>query len=84
MQYNTKKSGGGVLIASLNEFTSEDVILNDFLHIDFLCILVKTHNQSLFIICVYIPPNSPLTVYENHINAIETLLTKVNKTDQVL
>ena len=84
MQYNSKKSGGGVLIAILNEFSSEEVILNDFLHIELLCVLVKVHNQSLFIICVCIPPNSPLTVYEDHINAIATLLTKVNRTDQVL
>ena len=33
---------------------------------------------------MYIPPNSPLIVYEDHLNAIEKLLTKVNTTDQVL
>ena len=32
---------------------------------------------------MYIPNNSPLTVYEYHVNAIETLLAKVNRKDQV-
>ena len=54
-------------------------ILNDFLHIGSLCVLVKIYNQSLFIICVIIPPNSPLTVYEDHINDVETLFNKVKK-----
>ena len=39
---------------------------------------------SLSIVCVYIPSNSPLTVYDDFLNAIETLLRKVNKTDSVL
>ena len=75
MQYNKKSRGGG-LISILNEFLSEEVVFNVFQYIELLCVFVKIHNQFLFIICAYIPPNSPLTVYEDHINAIETLLTK--------
>ena len=45
-----KKSGGGVLIVISNEFSHEEVILNDFLHIELLRVLVKfTINHYSFI-----------------------------------
>lgn len=79
-----KTSGGGVLIAVLNELSSEEIPLNDFFHIEIICVSIKIKNKSIYIICCYIPPSSPLTVYSDHLKAINTILNKLKSTDNVI
>ena len=46
--------------------------------------LRKLSLMTFYMLCVLVKiPNSPLTVYEDHINAIETLRKKVSRTNQV-
>lgn len=70
---SNKSRGGGVLIAVSAKFYSDPVFLDDFHHLEYVCVQFLNNNKSVFLYCVYIPPNSALEIYEDHIRAIQTI-----------
>jgi len=64
--------GGGVLIAIKNTFSS--YLLNiDTLNVEQVFIKVLLNNLIIIICAVYIPPNSDVQLYLNHLSVIESL-----------
>lgn len=72
------------MIAIQNDFSSDEIVLNEFSHIELICVLVKIYNKSVYIICSYIPPNSPLTVYEDHLKAVDVILNNLKSSELIM
>ncbi|CAD6227956.1 GSCOCG00012025001-RA-CDS, partial [Cotesia congregata] len=73
-----RKRGGGVLIAVKKNITAE-LIETDSDHIEQIFVKVKCKEGDVIIGCVYLPPLSPLDIYNSHTNTISYLHEKYNK-----
>lgn len=70
----SKRRGGGVLIALNNNiFSSEQIEIDGAENIEYVCIKAKIKTQTIFIYNAYIPPNSPASVYDSHLSAINLI-----------
>lgn len=69
LSQNSKKSGGGCLIAILSKLNSEEINYDDK-SIEFVCAKVKFPNLSLFVCCAYIAPGLSVEIYLKYIEAL--------------
>ena len=67
------KVGGGVLIAVHNSISSERVMLTDSQDVEFVCAKLSYINQTIYITCSYIPPNSDSNIYLKHSELIKNI-----------
>ena len=69
-----KKRGGGVLIATKNDkFASEEIQIEGANDLEYLCVKACTKSHVIYIYCAYIPPNSPQSVYDAHLEAMHKI-----------
>lgn len=68
------KRGGGVLIALNNViFSSDEIEVPGAIDLEYVCIKAKAAQQNIYIYCAYIPPNSPATLYQRHLETISSI-----------
>ena len=67
------KVGGGVLMAVHNSISSERVMLTDSQDVEFVCVKLSYINQTIYITCSYIPPNSDSNIYLKHSELIKNV-----------
>lgn len=75
--------GGGVLIAVKSNFHSSLITVNSDT-VEQLFILLTFFSTRFIIGAVYLPPNSPLQLYECHINCVENIMSEYSSTPFVL
>lgn len=76
--------GGGVLIAVSNVLSSEAVITDFSVSIEFIVVKIKLKHKNILITCSYIPPNSSDIIYRKHSDAITTLIHNANQRDSIM
>lgn len=76
--------GGGVLIAVKHHLRCEMFPLSDCDQLEQVAVRMKLDNRSLYIITIYIPPNSSADRYSAHANAVQGLVNSVSADDIVL
>lgn len=59
-----KERGGGVIIAVKNNFKSDRIILIGFENLELVIVKVKINHIIIIIICIYIPPNANIHIYD--------------------
>lgn len=75
--------GGGVLVAIKSKFESDQVILTDTTNLESICVRAKLKNGIfMYVYCLYIPPNSDASCYQNHLNAIKSI--QLNNMDTLI
>lgn len=79
----TTTTGGGVLIAVSHIFPMEEIKLDLPFDIEFVAVSLKVKNIKIFITCSYIPPNSDLMIYKQHIEAIKIITSKLSPIDLI-
>lgn len=77
----SKKTGGGVLIAVSTKYPAEQIILSFKNDIEFVAVKIRFKNISLFISCSYIPPSSESEVYTKHAAAINSCFHNAKSSD---
>ncbi|XP_055296460.1 uncharacterized protein LOC129565513 [Sitodiplosis mosellana] len=70
---SVKSRGGGVLVAVSAKLYSDPVLLNRFNHLEYVCLQFLNNNKSIFLYCAYIPPDSTIDIYADHVKAIRSI-----------
>ena len=76
--------GGGVLIAVKNRLRCERINLPNCEHLEQIAVCIKAPNRSLYIIAVYLPPNTHADLYSTHAQAVQHLTYGASEADIVL
>lgn len=63
--------GGGVLLAISSKIHSEQLNLDGFDHLEFICTKLTFKKTKFIIYCLYIPPNATIDTFHDHIDAIK-------------
>jgi exonuclease III len=79
-----KKSGGGVLIAVNRSLPSKIVLIDSFTTLEQVCVEIIVGKSKLFLVCVYFPPNSPVSLYRQHIEFMEIICNRASCQDFVI
>lgn len=67
-----KLRGGGVFIAVKNHI-SADILPVQHEEVEHIFVKLKYNSETIVICCVYLPPLSPWTLYEKHLNDLRTI-----------
>lgn len=78
----THKGGGGVLIAVRASLNCEQVFFRNHDQIECECIKIKSPTSFIYVYVGYIPPNSDVSVYRDHNEAINSI--DLNENDKML
>ena len=76
-----KKRGGGVLIAVDKMINSQLIGTGASYGAEQVSVKIKLKNRNIFLVELYIRPNSPVEVYDANINALRYVTSKMNKED---
>lgn len=78
------KVGGGLLIAVKNSLVS--TLVDDFLEstIEILCIKLKMSSGYLYVVAIYVPPNSKSEIYEGLCNCLDSISEKTESNDEII
>jgi len=76
--------GGGVLIAVTSTLTSETIYFLNPNDVEFVGVKVFFKSFYIYVTCSYIPPGSDLTIYEQHLSAIKTVLSYPSESDLLI
>lgn len=79
-----KKSGGGVLIAVNHRFASKVVVVEGYEFLEQICVQMSVGSKKIFLICIYLPPNSNPQNYQSHVEFVEKVCDKMQPEDVVL
>lgn len=77
-----KSSGGGILIAVKQHLRSLEIESPACL--EQICIKVKKSDGYLFICCIYLPPNSQIRKYQEHMKFVEEISETLNNNDSLV
>jgi len=72
-----------VLVAVTSTLTSERIYFLNPNDIEFVGVKVSLKSFSIYVNCSYIPPGSDLTIYEQHLSAIKTVLSHLSERDHL-
>lgn len=72
--------GGGVLLAISSKIHSEQLNLDGFDHLEFICTKLTFKKTKFIIYCLYIPPNATIDTFHDHIEAIKKIKYNINET----
>jgi len=70
-----------LLIAVTSTLTSERIYFLNPNDIEFGGVKVSLKSFSVYVTCSYIPPGSDLTIYEQHLSTIKTVLFHLSERD---
>lgn len=79
----TLTTGGGVLIAVLNIFQSDELKFEYYSDIEFICVRIKLNSSHIFLTCSYIPPKSDQLTYMKHFESIKSVVSNAQPEDFV-
>lgn len=65
-------------IATKTSLHCERLFTNEYLNLDFICVKCHINSEIVIIHCLYIPPNSPLNLYQSHLNVIKSITRESN------
>lgn len=80
-QKNKKISGGGVLIAIKNSIESHLIGTGAPFGAEQVWVKMKLNDRNIFLVEIYIRPDSPASVYEANMQALRNLSSKLNNED---
>jgi len=73
-----------VLVAVTSTLSSERIYFLKPNDIEFVGVKVSLKSFSIYVTCSYIPPKSDLTIYEQHLSAIKTVLSHLSERDLLI
>jgi len=73
-----------VLIAVTSTLTSERIYFHKFSDVEFVGVKVSLESFSIYVTCSYISPGSDLTINEQHLSAIKTVLSYLSERDLLI
>jgi len=73
-----------VLIGVTSTLTSERIYFLNPNDIEFVGVKVSLKSFSIYVTCSYIPPGSDLTIYDQHLSAINTVLSHLSERDLLI
>ena len=76
--------GGGVLIAVKKGITCESVLLPDCDNLEQVAVRLKATHRSIYIVAIYLPPNSRSDLYSAHAHAVQWLADRSSDSDVIL
>lgn len=83
---STKPHGGGVLIAINKNIPSQRLVITDSDQLEIIFIKCNIGSTKIFIVCIYIPSNSAVSVYKTVVDVLTLFLDKygMSALDQIL
>lgn len=79
-----KKSGGGVLIAVDRQMSCRKINTPGYDMLEMIVVEIKSQTQKVFLVCIYIPPNSLTEIYEHHVKFLDELCATSAAEDLIL
>ncbi|KAL1381013.1 hypothetical protein pipiens_013780 [Culex pipiens pipiens] len=76
--------GGGVLIGVKKRFHPEPIHLRGGEKLEQIAVRIPLPGKTLFVCCVYIPPNSDATIYTQHSSCVQQLCDLAQGPDEVI
>ena len=76
--------GGGVLIGVKKRFHPKPVHLQGDERLEQIAVRIPLSGKTLFVCCVYIPPNSEASIYTQHSSCVQQLCDLAQSTDDVV
>ena len=76
--------GGGVLIAVDSNLSSEEIPFVSPIDIEFISIKICFRGVFLYVTCSYISPSSDISVYHNHLSAIQSVNNLLSDKDHLI
>ena len=73
-----------MLVAVKNHFCCESISLPNCERLEQIAVCVKAANRSLYVIAVYLPPNTHADLYSTHAHAVQQLINCASEADIVL
>jgi len=73
-----------VLIGVTSTLTSERIYFLNPNDIEFVGVKVSLKSFSIYVTCSYIPPGSDLTIYEQDLSVIKTVLSHLSERDLLI
>lgn len=80
----TKKNGGGVLIAVDKSINAQLIGTGEHHGAEQVWVKIKLQNRDIILVEIYIRPDSPITVYENNMQALREIAMKLKPEDILL
>lgn len=80
-QSKVKKHGGGVLIAVTTSIKSQLLGTGEHHGAEQIWVKIQSENKNIFLVEIYIRPDSPLEVYEANMNALREVSAKMKPED---
>lgn len=75
---SSNKHGGGVLIAVKKQIACKSINLSKN-NLETLFLILKLGNKKIIVNCSYIPPDSPITIYQDFVNILQDIVLKNSK-----
>ncbi|XP_055622381.1 uncharacterized protein LOC129765949 [Toxorhynchites rutilus septentrionalis] len=76
--------GGGVLIAVKNCIKCETVVMTSCEELEQIAVCIKLQHRSLYVIAIYLPPNSSTNLCRAHANAVRHVVDHLSESDIIL
>lgn len=76
--------GGGVLIAVKHSLHCEPISLSNSEQLEQIAVCVTSEFRSLYIVAVYLPPNSNADLYLAHANAVQSIVNRTTSADIIV
>lgn len=80
---SSKSRGGGVFIAVKTHIQADELPVRHF-DAEHVFVKLKYYNEIMVVCCVYIPPNSPLSLYEKHLDDLRVIAAKFSESKLVV
>lgn len=75
---NNERRGGGTLVAVSANITSEQLPLSGNDDLESICVKLTLNRLAIVIYCVYVKPNSPIEIFQSHVNQIDSITYGTN------
>ena len=76
--------GGGVLISVKKSLKCEHVLLENCDELEQVAVRIKNKFRSLYIVAIYLPPNSRAELYSAHARAVQLVVDRLSESDIIL
>lgn len=83
-QKKKKVRGGGVLIAIDKTINSTLVLTGDEFGAELVCVSIQLRNRKVFLVVIYIRPDSPIDVYTAHMELLMKITSMMKREDTLV
>lgn len=77
-------SGRGVLIATHNQYDATSFNIPNTELMELVCVKINLNRRCLYLLCFYIRPDQPATVYQNAVDAVDYVFEATNSEDEII